>query len=263
MAKNHTMKHILSTLITIVFSVTVANAQTPIKFHYRVKPDINKKGALYEKSKDPAGNTVYKRREIKEKIKVGKVKINESHDTLTLVPWYNTNGATKLKVYDDTSDVPLNDNSEYFLVIDWPKNKICKYFILPLGYRHGQFAVTSLPFRISLKTGELENNFLNANLTYLFMFGKTRFYKSKFLDPRNNYWGIGPYIGASTIKDGTTEYFGFNYGLNGIRSIKNIDLTLAIGAESSFKTKATDFNPYIALGIGIKLIDVYTPDNKG
>lgn len=259
------MKQILLTFVIIIISITVAYAQKPIGFHYILKAHTNKKGTLYEKLKDSAGNTVYERRMVKKKIKVGKIKINETHDTLTLIPWYNDKEKPTYFYTDTENDSTLlNDKSTYIFCINWDgeENRSCGYNIMKLRYYHGQFAVTSLPFRINLKTGEFENSFLNANLTYLFMFGKTRFYKSKFLDPRSNYFGIGPYIGASTIKDGTNEYFGFNYGLNGIKSVKNIDLTLAIGAESSFKTKATNFNPYVALGIGIKLIDVYTPDNK-
>lgn len=200
--------------------------------------------------------------EIIANIKVGTIKINESHDTLFLEPWYSVevNPAKQMKRKDGT-ELSINNDIKYCFAIDWKKNTKIK-----IPFYYSQFAVTSLPFRFNLKDKKFSSDFLNANVAYLFIWGKTKFYKSKFLEPRSDYWGIGPYIGASTISDDSEEkkpdVFGFNYGINVVKSIQNINLSFAMGAESGFTTKKNAFIPYWGIGLGIKLIELYEPENK-
>jgi hypothetical protein len=201
------------------------------------------------------------------KIIIGNIKINETHDTLSIEPWYETNKEAKYFEDKNQNKLGIDDEKSYKYVINWEKNMTKNgYPIIEIPFEYRQFALTSLPFRFNLKDKKFSADFLNANIAYLWIYGKTKFYKSKFKEPSSNYWGIGPYIGASTISDESEEkkadVFGFNYGINVIWSIQNINLSLALGAESGFTTKKNAFIPYWGIGIGIKLIEFYEPENK-
>lgn len=272
-----TPKVTIYTLIIFFMCISLSTwGQPPVRFNYQVAPDFSTKGRLIEVSENSAGVKTYTPRTIVREFKAGKITINETHDTLTIVPWYNTSNpkdqSTTAYLQDNSgSDTTFSDESTYVYEINWARHRVrnilgTSYPIAKVPFRFGQFAVTSLPFRINLHTGEFQNEFLNANIAYLFVYGKTKFYKSKFLEPRSNYWAFGPYIGASTVKETENgeekDAFGFNYGVNAVRSISNINLTMALGAETSFKSKANAFNPYIGIGLGIKLIEFYEPENK-
>ncbi len=275
-----------------------ATAQ-PFKFHYTLKKCLSEteKGTVIETSEDnktkipvyrgfiylkPIGGdistdtaSIYNfipKKEMSElkiidRVKVGKIAINEDHDTLFFSPWPDYSDKPD-EYFKDKNDkvTPIDEEHKYSFAINWSKNKNWfGYYVIKIPFRYGQFAITSIPFRFNLKDGIYKSGFLNANISYLYICGKTKFYESKFIEPRTNYWGFGPYIGASTIEEDkekkTPNIFAFNYGLNLVRSIRNINLSLALGAESGFTTKENAFIPYWGIGIGIKLIEFYEPEN--
>ena len=250
----------LNALLTVY-----CQAQDAFKFNYRFRPSMNPKGDIIEEIPGPGGTKPsYRLLDATTMIKMGKIKISEGHDSLKLSPWYYTGAGAapnvlRLTTVPNTA-YPVTETNTYSFLIDWTSAATLHhgYRFFDVPFRYSQFAITSLPFRIDFRTGEFKNEFLNANISYLFISGKTRFYKSKFLSTRNTYWGWGPFIGASTVEDDEKKnHFGFNYGLNGVRSIRNINLTLAIGAESCFTSKANDFTPYVGIGLGIKLIELF------
>lgn len=275
---------------TIVLLKTYPAFSQPFKFHYNLKKCLNECGQFrsvhdLEKARVYWGllgtnsdtTSIYRWKigtdlkwyDIENKIKSGKVQINDTHDTLFFSPWYVTNDPLFIKIHGTKTEVAISDDTTYCFVIDWnadANKNIFGTYVLSIPFYYSQFAVTSLPFRFNIKDKAFSNDFLNANITYLFIFGKTKFFQSKFLEPRSNYWGFGPYIGASTIKDGAdkdgADIFGFNYGLNAVRSIRNIDLSLALGAEGGFTNRYNSFIPYVGIGLGLKLIEFYEPENK-
>lgn len=203
----------------------------------------------------------YLKRAIGSKPIVGSIKLNESKDTITINPWFAEEG-NKLLRDTGNSLLDINDDNEYVLAItNWSGD----YPHIDVPYTFQQLTATNLPIRYNLKNGQFQADFLNINLAYFWIYGTTRFFKSKFVEQRNRYWGLGPYIGGSTVAEDESKksLFGLNYGINAIGSIYNVSLILALGAETAVSSKQNKFNPYVGLGLGLKLGDVYGPgDNK-
>lgn len=156
-------------------------------------------------------------------------------------------------------------DSDYVIVIrNWnPENR--KYNSIDLKFRYKQFTATNIPFRVKFRgSTSLESEFLNFNVTWLTVWGKTRIYESRFVKERSRSWARGIYIGLSTIKNPDTDKneFGLNYGYNVIHTVNGFNFTLAVGAENGFKNATKKLNPYIAFGLGFKLVEAFEPEIK-
>lgn len=163
----------------------------------------------------------------------------------------------------NTSIVNSTNNGQDFVFVISP-TYWNSHRSLQIPYRTFQFTATNLPFRILTKSGGLESEFLNANVSYIKTFGHTKIYKSEFIEPRNWSLSVGPYIGLSAIDNTLTDKkeFGLNYGLNGIYTVQNFNITAALGLQNGFKEGTKSLEPYIGFGIGFKLIELFTPEIK-
>lgn len=186
---------------------------------------------------------------------------DDDNDTLYIKFWNIVGEPDNLK--SNNAMVNGNDNTKDFIfVIDpnyWKNNRS-----LDIPYRAWQFSATNLPFRILTKSGDLESEFLNANLTFVRTFGHTRIFQSELVDPRNWSFSAGPYAGLSAIDNAVSgkKEFGLNYGLNGILAIQNVNITAAVGFQNGFKKDTKSLQPYIGFGIGFKLVEFFNPEIK-
>jgi hypothetical protein len=289
------MKKLLPVLGTLLGTLsTPAFAQQHFLFKYKLSNKLNDNAQLFEviqgknptvkrwtgfidartiiKSPTPSTDTLsvftykpeitYSKRTIGNKALEGSIKLNESKDTLTITPWF-VNQGNKLLLDTNKEPVDINDENDYLLAIadsSWDG----RYPHLDMPYTFQQLTATNLPLRYNLKNSQFQADFLNINLAYFWINGTTRFFKSRFVEQRNRYWGIGPYIGGSTVTEDESKrsLFGLNYGANAIFSVYTVSLILAVGAETVISSTQNKFNPYVGLGLGLKLGDVYGPGDK-
>jgi len=174
-----------------------------------------------------------------------------------------------INLWDITKDVSSGKNiitskdngSDYVIEIaKW--SGIKPHFDLP--YRFVQLMATNIPFRVLTKSGNLESEFLNANVSSVWVRGKTRIFKSEFVVPRNRYWAFGPYFGLTSIDGSEPEkkQFGLNYGVNIMFGIQGINIIGAYGFQNGFKADTKSLQPYFGFGIGFKLLDAFSPEIK-
>lgn len=282
------MKNLLFTISVCLFSMSVV-AQQDFRYGYLFKKSKLQDGGKWflvgDTSKtilDTIGGfkfssdsiLITKKVKIQKQTRTSKLMATESlkgiiternQDTLFIKFWDITGKNDSWK--GNAKYINSTDNGEdYMYVIDstgWKSRKRGgRYFDLP--FRFQQFTATSLPFRVLTKTGTLESDFLNANVAYLLFGGRTRIYKSEFVNPRNRYWGGGIYAGLSSIDNTETskKEFGLNYGANIVFAFQNLNLIAAYGFQNGFKTATKEIQPYIGFGIGFKLVETFTPEIK-
>jgi hypothetical protein len=162
--------------------------------------------------------------------------------------------------------VNIDDNGKdfAFVITKWQTSPFFKGEFFDVPFRFRQFMATNLPFRILTKSGDLESDFLNANVAYMYVAGHTRLFKSQFIENRNRYFAYGPYLGLSSIDNGVSgkKEFGINYGANAAIGLQGFNITVAYGFQQGFKEGTKDVQPYIGLGIGFKLLETFTPEIK-
>ena len=174
------------------------------------------------------GNTVLITKKTEQKISSGKeFKIlsklkgiikERNKDTLFVKFWDIVDSVGIVKNKSNNIDSTLNGKT-FALKIkpnSWKTTFLSKGKHFDIPYRFGQLLATNIPFRVLTKSGTLESDFLNANISYARVFGITRIYKSEFVKPRNRYFAFGPYVGLSAIDNLLTsnKEFGINYGGN-------------------------------------------------
>lgn len=182
------------------------------------------------------------------KAPVGRI-TKRSGDTLFIEFWQITGtGPIDETLYNDKEFIYLLDNS-------WINNR----FRVPFRYR--MMTAANLPFRITFNNGKLNADFLNFNVTYMFMRGKTTFFKQEFIKPRYRQFGLGPFLGMTSINDSEDELkeFGVAYGINAVISIiQDFNITVAFGFENGF-TNSNQNTSFVGIGLGYKLVDLYDP----
>lgn len=255
-------KKILFTLLLCVV-VHWAYAQTGVfksGFVFR-KDRFNK---LYGVKKDGKIDTS-QQRVIKNKL-IGVVK-ERNEDTLSIVFWplIDDEGLGQtvqgIKIIDSTD----NKKKFYFLVKDGWKGKR-RHFDVP--YRFSQLIATNIPFRVFIggsKPGNVESEFLNANVSYVLVKGSLRIYESDLVAPRPRYWAFGPYLGLTAITnpDKTDrKEFGVNGGINLVAGTQGVNAVIALGAQSGFTRATNDMQWYFGLGIGFKIFELFSPEIK-
>ena len=153
-----------------------------------------------------------------------------------------------------------NGESFYYVITNWRRRSFFsgRYYDIPFTFK--QFMATSLPFRILTKNGDLESDFLNANIAFMFIRGATRLFKSEFVEPRNRHLGIGPYFGLSSIDiNNEDKEFGINYGINLVGALENVHFTIAYGFQNGFD-QAKKVQSYVGFGIGVSLFETFKPE---
>lgn len=276
------MKKVFVFLVITFAADSLIFGQQHFKFKYKIYPSFSKHGQLFEVYEDQSGRIktwthfvedgkgsnsdtlsvftyipkiTYAARTIPERVS-GKITLNETKDTFTLVPWYRKN-----KENFFGAGMALDPDNNYVFAIAKSKWSISKagnpYIDIPFVFT--ELTSTSLPFRVNLRNGDVTGEFLNANLALFRVWGKTRFYRSKFIDARDRYLGVGVYIGGSEIEEEEKKLFGFNYGLNAIAAIYKVQIIVALGAESGISSKANKFNPYLGVGFGVSISDFFSP----
>lgn len=196
-------------------------------------------------------------------------KQSEDRDTLFIKFWDITSNGGKMP--GDPRLINSADNGATFAyVIDWGNKG---YFDIP--FTASTVTATSIPFRYRLKANsDLEAEFLNVGFNYFRVRGRTRFFKQEQIDPRQNYWGWGPFIAFSQQKLDSANTGGhvtiekqvarLSYGISLIRSINNFSFLVALGFDNIVGSNAkywegANFNggvkPWIGFGFGFKLID--------
>jgi hypothetical protein len=152
------------------------------------------------------------------------------------------------------------DSNFVYVIKKWKGSKA--KFDFP--FKFNQLMATNLPFRVLTKTGDLESEFLNANISLQHVRGSNRIYKSVLMSPRSRYYAVGPYVGLSAIDNPVTtkKEFGLNAGVNLVLGLQSLNLTVAYGFQKGFKTGTKDIQPYIGFGIGFDLLETFIPEIK-
>jgi hypothetical protein len=256
-------------------------AQQEHEFGYLFKLNLNSKGDFYQISKKPGkvidtigyingSNTLILKSTSVNKTDLLKRSLSSnlkgtiskrSGDTLFINFWKIVKESSNKSAALNIVNIKNSENDFIFVINDTSYVK-GKYFNIP--YRMGQFTATSLPFRVLLKGGKLESDFLNANVAYFSIKGRTKIFRNKLIKARNSFWGLGPYLGLSAIDNEETKNkeFGLNYGGSYIRSIQGLNLTVALGAQNGFKEGTRSVKPYLGFGIGFKLVEIFSPEIK-
>lgn len=183
-----------------------------------------------------------------------------NRDTLFVKFWNITQDAV-LSQKTNIITSAENDKDFAYVIKTWKGRK--PHFDLP--YKYGQLLATNIPFRILTKSGNVESDFLNANASYVFVWGKTRVFKSEFVENRNSYFAIGPFVGLSSIDnpiDDKKKEFGLNYGVNLVGGFRGLNLIVAYGFQNGFKTETKKNQPYLGFGIGFNLLETFSPEIK-
>jgi hypothetical protein len=187
-----------------------------------------------------------------------------NNDTLLIRFWDITNEPATFTA--NAAIVNSTNNGQDFIFVINP-TYWATHRVLQIPYRTWQFTATNLPFRILTKSGDLEAEFLNANVSFIKTFGHTKIYQSEFVVPRNWSLSVGPYLGLTAIDNPSAtndnkKEFGLNYGLNGIYAVQNFNITAAFGFQNGFKEQTRSVQPYIGFGVGFKLVEFFTPEIK-
>lgn len=274
----------------ILISIMLFNstyAQQEFKFKYILKKDLLDRGVLREKvvvsgfksktfdSWYINGKDTVKIYSFSDSIRWDKRKLLDGRqllatieggsDTFKIKPWY---APPQYKYLQDAAgnELPLNNDAEYMFVLSSDEYDLTwkGYPYISIPYQFRQLTATNIPFIYNLTTEKFTANLLNANLTYLWLLGHTRYYKSKFVTAKNWYYGAGPFAGFNIyeVSDSDEKKVGLNAGINGTISFYNFNFLLAAGAQKKFDTAEDKVELYIGFGIGFKLIDVFTPNGK-
>ncbi|MBX7240357.1 MAG: hypothetical protein K1X92_01315 [Bacteroidia bacterium] len=203
---------------------------------------------------------------------IGVIK-NRNEDTLFIKFWdiKDTAFIKSKKIADPhkglNTIVNSDDNGEdfYFVIRNWDLTSCKRYKYLDIPYRMQQLTATNLPFRILLfgeKNGTVETDFLNANVSYMWVYGHTRIYESEFVKPKNRYIAQGPYMGLSAIDNKTQDRteFGLNYGWSVAFGMQSWNLILGAGLQNGFSNETKKIQPYVGFGIGFDLIETFSPE---
>lgn len=190
-----------------------------------------------------------------------------SEDTLFITFWRLIDNVGVGEMVQGIKVVDSADNKKefYFLMKDrWKGTK--HHFDVP--YRLDQLIATNIPFRVFIggsKPGNVESEFLNANVAYVRVKGATRIFESELVAPRPRYWAWGPYLGLTAItnpENTDKKEFGMNGGINLIGGIQGINGVVAFGAQSGFTRATNDVQWYFGFGIGFKIFELFSPEIK-
>ncbi len=165
----------------------------------------------------------------------------------------NSIAAAPAATYVDLTD---NGKSFEYTITNWKKGK---KFNVPFKYK--MLTATSLPFRINFSTGDTEAEFLNFNAAFLWVNGRTKFFKNEDIDPRNFQFGFGPYLGLINIPLNDKNEFGITYGATVLFSVHKINLVGAFGLSNGFSKETKPTVSYLGFGIGFNLVELYDPTN--
>lgn len=188
---------------------------------------------------------------------------SRNDDTLFIKFWKFSKDSFKgSKIYVNSADegryaFKINSSS-------WKKTCITNSLYFTIPFRVDQLMATNLPFRVLINSNRLESDFLNANASFQFIYGKVRIYQSEFMKPRVRFFSWGPYLGLSAIDNPATlqKEFGVNFGLNIMYSIHGLNFILANGVQKGFKYGTNSYEPYLGFGIGFKLVEIFSPEIK-
>ncbi len=243
-------------LIAISFlAMGKVNSQQVFRFQYRFDTTNfkNQKFQLFEKKGDK-----YEARDFDFLLR-GEIG-SRKRDTFTVNLWPSLALKGNKLILD--SNGTAHDSDYVIVVKDWNPEKY-KYKRIKIPYRQWEITATNLPFRVKFRDSTtLEGEFLNFNITLLRVFGTTKIFHSRFVQPRNRSIAFGPFLGLAKIENPATKKseFALNFGSNVVYSIGKLNLVLAGGAEKGFKTATKKLNPYIGFGLGFSLIDKFEPE---
>ena len=253
-------------VILSLFCCFHLSAQQEFSFGYRVKPQ------LFDKVPGSGNDSLrlfvkvgenYEQRFFDNKLIA--VIDKKNLDTLHVKFWPNLtlSGSKLIPQNPNISTAPSVHDSSYIIHVgNWDLHKK-KYRQVIFPYRHKQLTATTIPFRIKFRDSTTyEGEFLNANVTYLWVRGITKIFESKLVKPRHHAWSFGPFLGLSEIENPENEKteFAFNWGINGIFATGKLNLVLAIGAENGFSRATKKLNPYIGFGFGFSLAESFEPE---
>jgi hypothetical protein len=194
-------------------------------------------------------------------------KVSDDRDSMYIEFWK----ITGLGHQNDPTIINIADSNKTFAYkIDWHNG----HFKLP--FRARALTAVSIPFRVKMRNkADLEAEFLNIGITHVWLWGHTKFYKSKHVESRQFYYGVGPFLAFSQLKIDSTNTRGymttekqvanFSYGVNGLISVNNFHFVLALGFDNTFGPNAKHYqdnisnrgaSPWIGFGVGFKLVDL-------
>jgi len=251
------MKCKLIIFFLVVF--TTAYSQQDFKFKYNFKKILSQRGVTLNVY-DKAEKKYFLRTTSLTKLNGVLSKFSEERDTLFIRLWPND-------IPTDTghpTNLSESDNySKFIILVDensYPTVRGYKGFDLP--FTSWQLFAVNIPLRFNLKDGTVGSEFINANISFSRIWGRTRIFKSEFIKPRNLYGGAGIFAGFGGIKNSKDEdEVGINYGFNTIFSIYNINLIGTIGLETGL-SKYGVTNPFAGVGIGFDLFSITGTDPK-
>ena len=255
-------------ILCIFFQILffVGNAQNIYRLNNRF--DSSKFDNLYKQNSDGTLSTIQKK--IHQSLKGYIIKQSEDRDTLFIRFWDIESKSDEFKSNAGIVN-SIDDNGFTFAYkIKWENNK---YFKVPFSAKI--ITATSIPFRYRLKNNaDLEAEFLNVGVNLFFVNGVTKFFKQEQIEPRQNYWGWGPFVAFAQQKIDSSNTNGYvkiekqvatiSYGISGIRSCNGFSFILAIGFDNSIGKNAKyweennfkkGLKPWIGFGFGFKLTE--------
>lgn len=225
--------------------------QQSFRYNYNFQPILNNGTGVLISSAD-GGKTYQQKQSGLTKLKGIVKKLSDGKDTLSVSLWPITSttkkGQTQFLNQDD------NESKTLIKIVNWPTTNGYKSFDLPFSATE-LFALT-IPLRVNLSDGTVGSEFVNANVAYNWIWGRTRIYESKFVEPRTKYWGVGPFVGMATAKNEIDkDEVGLNYGVNGMFSAYGIKFVVSLGGESTFSRNGKT-NPILGFGFGFDLFTI-------
>jgi len=263
----------LSLVLLFLFSVISVNAQESFKKRYVFKRSKFKKEHLFLISEEKVkGVTVksYKNKELGRSSRYGRItKRSQSGDTLFIHFWDIAKSKDGPNLHVGSPDtVNINDNGKEFAYVitkeQWEDNPtfIHNYHRFRVPYKYQTITATNIPFRINVDSGNLIGEFTNFNLTYLWVFGRTKIFKKPFIEPRNFHVGIGPFAGLTSLETdeaNKTMGLGISYGFNAVFSLSNFNLVGSCGFDTGFKGEAKKNDFWVGFGVGFNLVNLFNP----
>lgn len=176
-------------------------------------------------------------------------------DILYMHFWYFTKGDKDYHYVDSKANdkgflFTIPWTSEYHL---WPFNWTGTYhYVIPFTFHC--FTATNIPVKYDLNTGLFDPSLLNFSLVYFWCRGRRKFFKNTDIQPRDEYWGFGPYLGFfQTQNDNTVSQFAITYGGSWIYGDAGLNVIYSLGLANGL-TKSSHGQFYTGIGLGFNLV---------
>ena len=157
------------------------------------------------------------------------------------------------------TNVDAGDNGkDFFGTINWNGE-----LHIDIPFYFSSFSATYIPFKYDFCRKTTESSFLNFNAAYLFMWGRTRYFKNDDIKPRNTYAGLGGYFGGTNLQTDPQylNQLGVTYGITGVFSFYGLNTIGSFGFENGLTHQTSAPHFYVGIGIGYNLVSFFGTSN--